>query len=265
MHDTDLAIPIGIGSPDMDPSMRCGLLPRQNLPGAICGYVEDAADFGVFDEQRCRSLLNEQNRLRPTKRPWWQFDQNGHGSCASESACESIMAVRERQHQQKVKFNPYFNYVQPSVGGGRDRGSSLDSNLRSMRDDGCCPMAVRPRSRRLARPTEEETDVAADYKGIEFFELQTLQAFRTLLLSGIPVCAGYRGHAITFYELANYNQAWYHNSWGANWGEKPYDSCKVGGFGLLSLSRIYMPYGLYAFLTATDTSHSDESRFLQTV
>lgn len=264
--DTDLTIPDGIGSPELDPSICCGLLPRKRLPGDkdLCGFVEEAADFKVFSEARCRELLAESNRLQPTRRPYWQLNQGNHGSCAPESGCESIMAVRERENQEKVKFNPYFNYVQRDVGGGQDRGSSLDSVLRSIRRDGCCPMAVRPRSRGLARPTEEETDVAADYKGLEFFELQTLAAFRTLLLSGIPVCGGYRGHAITFYELANFNQAWYHNSWGV-WGEKPHPECKVGGFGLLSLSRIYLAYGLYVFLTTTDTRGLDESRYLQSV
>ena len=260
-NDTDLTIPDGIGSPELAPDVRCGLLPRQHLPGTACGFAEEAASFTMLSETDIRDRLADPTRVKPTQRPWWTLSQGRHGSCASESANCSIMATRERQNQEKIKFNPYFNYVQPDVGGRRDRGSSLDANLISIRRDGCCPMAIRSRSKGLSRPTEEETEAAKLYRGLEFAELQTLMAFRTLLVSDVPVCAGYRGHAITFFELANYNQAWYFNSWWP-WGEKPHPECKVGGFGLLNLSRLYLPYGMYALLTTTDTSNLDESRFV---
>ena len=84
MRDTDLTIPDHIGSPDLDPADRCGLLPRQHQPGSVCGFVEDAPGFEIFTPAQCQQLLADPDRVLPTKRPGWQLDQNGHGSCASE-------------------------------------------------------------------------------------------------------------------------------------------------------------------------------------
>ena len=264
--DTDLTIPDRIGSPELPAHLRSGLTYGVELPGSECGFLEEQPGFEVFPEDYCRELLADPTRVRGSKRVDWQIDQNRHASCASASALNEILDVRRRENQRPVWFNWLYNYAQKDVGGGQDRGSSLAANLISIREDGCCPMSVRPFSRGIRAPTEEEREAARAYKGQEFFRLQTLGAFRTLLLSDIPVCAGYRGHAITFYELENYEQGIYDNTWGLDWGYKPHPDCKKeGGFGLLSLAKIYLPYGMYAILTTTDTRHLDESRFLQAV
>lgn len=262
LQETDLTLPPGIAAdfvanvqgPDGPPEglreLGSGLLVREHGPGEVCGFAKD--HIKVLTRGERAEALADPNRVLLSKRVWSLFNQAQNGSCASESENGNFQLAREHQGQERIKFNPLFTYRH--VNGGSDRGSSLDANLKFGRERGHCPMAVWPRDKGWrAKPSDHAYETAKNFLGDEFFEVGSLDEFKTLLLSGIPVNYGYRGHAITAVELINEDWFWYHNSWG-NWGEKPYDDCKVTGFGRAKTSSIYRPYGMYTFLTTSDTS-----------
>lgn len=141
-----------------------------------------------------------------------------------------------------VHFNPYFVYRH--VNHGRDAGSSIDANLAYLRQDGVCPEAVWPRSKGWrARPSQEAYRIAKRYRILEFYDVTNEVELVSCILYGIPVVFGYSGHAICAVAMADTRRLIYVNSWGSNWGDS--------GFGTLSLSRIYWPYGAFAVRTAT--------------
>ncbi len=174
---------------------------------------------------------NRRSRFRYTS------DQDGVGSCAAESAANLKAALDERQGLPRIVYNPWFVYHTTS--GGRDNGSVIGDNVEFIRDYGVCPEEVWPRSKGWrATPGGEARRIAKFFKLLEFFYVETIDEFVSALLQGYDIHAGYLGHGISFNRYLKRRTVEYKNSWG-NWGDD--------GFGSLSLSRIYFPYGAYAY------------------
>ena len=102
-----------------------------------------------------------------------------------------------------------------------------------------CPEEVWPRSKGWrAEPGGEAKRIAKFFRILEFFYVETIDEFVSALLQGYDIHAGYTGHAIVFNRYLKRQTVEYLNSWG-NWGDN--------GFGKLSLSEVYFPYGAYAY------------------
>jgi len=173
----------------------------------------------------------------------YRMDQDGVGSCATESANNGVEVCEIWAGQKPTKFNPWFGYHTTS--GGVDRGSSLQDNLRFIQEYGCCPEEVWPRSKGWrTRPSAEAYDAAKAHRLLEFWEVTNWDEFASALLYGMPVYFGYPGHAILAVKLLAKDRLLYENSWGADWGDN--------GFGSLSHNRIAWEYSAYAFRLATD-------------
>jgi hypothetical protein len=147
--------------------------------------------------------------------------------------------------QEFVELNPWFVYHTTS--GGRDAGSSIDENLRFVRQYGIAPMSVWGRDKGWRqRPSDEAYDAALEHRIDEFYDITTVKEFVTALLLRMPVVWGANGHSVLKVEHLNDREGLDLNSWGSDWGD--------GGFGVWAPYRsITWQYGAFAIRTTTWT------------
>ncbi len=146
------------------------------------------------------------------------FDQGQVGSCAAESSVQALQICRAMAGQPFVGLNPYSVYH--STSSGRDRGSSIDVNLRYLREHGCCPEDLWPREKGWReRPSEEAMRHAKRYRILEFYDIETVEEMVTALLKGFPVVYGANGHAVCKISHLNDSKGLDVNSWGEGWGD----------------------------------------------
>ena len=122
-------------------------------------------------------------------------DQDGVGTCATESTTQAVEIVRRFEGQEYVELNPWSIYWYTS--GGRDSGSSIDDNLAYVREKGICPESLWPRSKGWkSRPSAEAMEAALQYRIDEFYDVTTIAEAGTALLLGFPVVFGWQGHSL---------------------------------------------------------------------
>lgn len=214
-----------------------GCLPRRSRPGEVCPLFGERID--VIPEGDWPDLIEEID-LAP--HVWQILDQDGVGSCATESTTQAVMATREFRGQERVLLNPWFMYHTTS--GGRDGGSNIDDNLVFARDKGIVPESVWPRSKGWrAKPSAEAYDAALAYRIEEFYDISNVAEFGTALLLGFPVVFGYPGHSILGVSLKTVDIIKYANSWRPDWGDN--------GFGTCRFRDVVWGYGAWAVRTTT--------------
>jgi len=220
-----------------------GCLPRVSKPGEWFPTLKEAG-IEVIPRSEWRGLIASGIGLR--RHVPKIFDQDGMGSCATESSTQAVQVVREFQGQPFVRLNPWFVYYHTKVGGG---GSNIDTNLRFMQEKGVAPYAVWPRSKRLSRPSSEAYEAAKNFRIDEVYDITNRDEFASALLYGFPVVYGRRGHSILAVEMLDDDKFIYANSWG-NWGDN--------GFGKDGLQRdVYRSYGIWALRTVVECERCD--------
>jgi hypothetical protein len=170
------------------------------------------------------------------------LDQNGYGSCATESCTGSVMLSRAVQGLDFVQLNPLYIYATTSH--GRDQGSSIDENLEFVRENGIAPESVWPFSKGFkATPSAEAVNAARAYRIEEFYDITDVNQFVSALLTGFCVVFGANGHSILAVRHAgSYPEIL--NSWGTSWGDS--------GFGKwCSYNAIAWQYGAFAVRVAS--------------
>lgn len=234
------------------PGVVAGCLPRKSKPGTMAPLLEE--HIAIIDQREWDTILEDRiandvalfgrrdvNKIK---------DQDGVGSCATESTSQAIEVVAERCGFEFEELNPWSIYRVTSD--GRDRGSNIDTNLQFARDVGVLPCSYFPRynenggvvNRWNARPPAGWEAEAAKYRINEWFDMTSISEVGTALLCGYPVVVGWSSHSEVMVDLLPGKKAVVANSWSTGWGDK--------GFHVEPLSKINWSYGAFAVRTIVD-------------
>lgn len=229
-----------------------GCLPRASKPGEWCPML--AERIAVIDPREWDGILAERekageslkgrNDVRKIK------DQDGIGSCATESTAQAIEVTMVRSGQPWEELNPWSIYRVTS--GGRDAGSNIDANLQFARDVGVLPVKWFPRydssgkviNRWNAKPPAGWEEIASQYRIDEWYDCATTAEIGTALLLGFAVVIGWSSHSELLVDLLPGQKAVVANSWGKAWGD--------AGFHVEPLARVNFAYGAFAVRTNHD-------------
>lgn len=217
------------------------LVPQASEMGLVSDVV--AGDFETINKSRWPEFINGPDAVDLSPLVEFKLDQDGIGSCASESITQAVM-ISEYFSTGRIpeKLNPWFVYQY--VSGGRDQGSSLPANVSFVKQYGIARESVWSRSKSWrTRPSTVAYEDAKNHKIIEISRIRNWIEFASALLYGWPVYFGYTGHAILAVKLLDSVRFRYINSWSESWGDK--------GFGTLHKDRIYWDYGVYAIRVVT--------------
>lgn len=219
------------------PDKSTGCLPRASKVGVCCPLFGERVP--VIRKEEWQDIIGN---VELTSLVHKIKDQDGVGSCATESTTQAVEITRAFDGFPWVELNPWSIYCFTS--GGQDRGSSIDENLVHVRQYGICPESVWPRSKGWqTKPTAEAMEAAKLFKIQEFYDCTTTEEIGTALLLGFAVVYGWNGHSCVLTELLSANPATakYANSWAPSWGDN--------GFGTINLSSINFAYGAFAVRT----------------
>jgi len=213
------------------PGRATGCLKRKSKFGEVCQAFSERITTIPRDDWK--NYIGKVS-LRPFVKT--VLDQDGVGSCATESTASAKMISQVAAGEPHILLNPWSIYRVTS--GGRDQGSSIDTNLEFARDVGILPESYWPRSKGWrADPPSGWKDVAPQNKIKEFFDIRNELEVGSALLKGFAVVFGWQGHSCILTTLLSDTIAEYLNSWG-DWGDK--------GFGKIALRDINWGYGAWA-------------------
>lgn len=215
--------------------IRLALKPRVTRPGDWRDVMPRASDrIEVIPESEVMDRIKEQQKHKQTPKAllWYQFNQDGHGSCAAEMGHGLIQDLMAIENQPRVLTNPWPTYRHCT---DRDDGASLDRVLRHLCEKGALPDEVWPRYDARGKiihgwkewpPDELFREHGIRLRIHEFADVDAKgnkakwEQARTLALMGTSVGIGHNiyggGHAEGICELIDRDTFWLHNSWGAS-------------------------------------------------
>jgi len=221
------------------PGKATGCLPRNTRFGQTCPIFGER--IKVIPQAEWKDYVG-QISLRPFVKQ--VLDQDGVGSCATESTTQGVMSGRVFAGLPFVLLNPWFIYYTTS--GGRDQGSSIDDNLAFVREHGIAPESVWPRSKGWrTKPSAEAVEAAKEFKIAEFYDIASIEEMVSALLLGYFVVYGSKGHSVLKVEHLDDSKGLDVNSWSTSWGD--------GGFGVWATYReVNWAYGAFAIRTVSE-------------
>jgi len=231
------------------PGKKSGCLPRLWLPGKAFPLFEDRLE--VFSDDQCREELAIGTQSLETDIDEI-LDQDGRGSCATESTSQAVMISNSSQLRPHVLLSPWSIYAFTSD--GKDGGSNIDRNLDFASRRGILPMEIWPRSKGWSNQAPDQLwkEVGCYFRIAETYDITTIAETRTALLRSYPVVFGWQGHSCVLIYLRDMDTADYANSWGADWNGD--------GIGQIRLSAINFRYGAFAVRTTVDSRGYVEAR-----
>ena len=218
------------------PGIPNGCLDRQTNPG------QDPLGSPVFEDDVPQLVIRRDRwpevipKMNSTAYHSTQVkDQNGEGSCASNMTASGLQNILTRQGfavenaQGKLVTDVHLSPVSlyKRVNGGRDSGSSIDTNLEEIARNGILPEKGQgfahefPAVGWRTRLPDGWEETAKLFRFSEWWDIQTVEGFVSALLLGVPVAYGRSGHAILAVSARLDSRGRliviYQNSWG-NWG-----------------------------------------------
>ena len=195
-------------------------------------------------------------------------DQNGEGSCASNatSQCFEIVWNMTLGLEAWMEISPISIYRW--VARSPNNGSTIEGNLRQLRDVGCLPVDKDDNKQKMQAAGLNSNhvlkevgyyqkfpsnwkDTALNFRAQEWYEITSFDEFITCLFYDFPVCYGRAGHAICGATPVFDNNQWhvkYANSWKPSWGDNGYGydseryiSGSISSYGAWALRSIVMP------------------------
>ena len=206
-----------------------GCLDRETKVGECCPLLRDRIKIIPQDE-----WADYIGQVSLKQFVWMTINQLRRSSCASAAVTGAVMDCEAFEGKPQVDLN--HETVYSFVSGGRDRGSSLDANLRHARDVGILPNSIWPRAEHAwnEKPPLELFKEHGHRIG-EFADTNSIEEFGSGLLAGHPGVYARRVHALFAHELLNDRRFGYTNSYGEKWGDN--------GQAQESLSVIEWRYG----------------------
>ena len=223
------------------PGKKTGCLFRASPFGKCCDVFADK--IPTMTDGEISALITTHEGMRKYVNDI--FDQDGIGSCAAEATAQALQIARAIAGLTWVQLSPWSLYHYSS--GGSDRGSNIDTNLEIAILKGIASMAVWPRSNSFRKTLSPEAVAdAKKYRADEFFDIGTVQEFKTALMCGMPVVYGSSGHAKCAVKLRPDLKSFdYANSWDESWGDN--------GFGVEQFgSGVNWGYGAFAVRTTVE-------------
>jgi hypothetical protein len=212
---------------------KAGCLMRKSRVGETCSLFGERIEVLPPDEIKRVIAARKAAGIRTRAIVEEILDQDGVGSCATESTTQGGMTTRKLQNLPYVKLNPWFLYYHSS--GGVDRGSSIDENMQLARDIGIASEAVWPRSKGWrTKPSQAAYADALNYRLPEYYEV---------LSKPFLLVFGHDSHSELMIDLLTMEDADVANSWAVTWGDK--------GFHVFPMDRINYGYACFAIRTAT--------------
>jgi len=223
-----------------------GCLPRTTKYGECCAKLEDSVEIITDDRVFLEAIIRPRAETLLSCVPS-VFSQGRVGSCASEGGTGLTKILRAWSGAPFVELSPWSMYAFTS--GGRDRGSSVGETLIHLREVGVLTMETWPRTIPWNRkPSPDLLDSeACKYRVDEFFDIMTIEGVMTALTLNYPVQFGWQGHSCVLLALKSLTEAYYLNSWGADWTETD-----MPGVGVIPLRKIDFAYEAWAGRSTTD-------------
>jgi hypothetical protein len=222
---------------------KSGCLLRVSAPGQICPLFGEKIKVLSNEEIQASIDARKASGLRKRDQVKQILDQDGVGSCATESTTQGVMTTCVSAGRAFRLLNPWFLYFHSS--GGVDRGSSIDTNLELARDIGIASEEVWPRSKGWrTKPSDAAYADALTNRIYEFYDAGNVQEVRTALALGFLVVFGHDSHSELMLELEDLNSADVANSWATSWGDKGFHPTPF------PLNRINWNYGCFIIRVA---------------
>ena len=178
---------------------KMGCIPIDTTPGA--GAFKVMSDLYIERDREKWRLRANKGRLKPYI---GKIKGQRFNNCAVAAAVKALEMSRAIANHPFIELSDTFTYQ--LVNGGRDAGSSIQSNLTALRNVGTVPATIYPGSTWRRRHTQEELELAENYQVEDYLELPDFDAHATSILwYHRPVCFGVRwgaaGHAIVGWDI----------------------------------------------------------------
>lgn len=117
----------------------------------------------------------------------WITNQNGHGSCASYGAASALSKAIYRKTGKRIDLAG--DYLYSLVNGGRDRGSMLDENMRTIMRRGVAERSIVKLGQIYRRryDTAKADENALNHRAWECFEVSSEHEMATAMYYGYEV------------------------------------------------------------------------------
>lgn len=208
--------------------------------------------FRVFDPAKAEKGLVQGRAPKLTREIvraliWHHINQKQQGSCCASAGCHHMEFQRQVAGLKQIPFAQSWLYGLGN--GGRDQGMAIDTCLKLLITDGCCPATLIDQYDWMGYkngtwPAEAKA-VSQQYRAVESFDVATIEDAKWGLKRGFPFLYGAKGHAVNKL-TEDENDDW--NTWGLEWEDR--------GIGLWAtwaeIKRALPMYGGFFVRVATD-------------